>query len=150
MTAVGFYHLQSLTLDRALPQLLEKAYAAGYRVVLIAGSVERVDHLNTLLWTFNDATFLPHGSAKDGNAPQQPIWLTVEDENPNDADMLVLVDGVMSRQLDRYKRVLDVFDGNDETAVASARQRWQQAKAAGYELTYWQQTEKGWADAGGG
>lgn len=150
MTEVGFYHLRSLTLDRALPQLLEKAYAGGYRIVLIAGSAERIDHLNALLWTYSDAAFLPHGSAKDGNAAGQPIWLTVEDENPNQADMLVLVDGVTSQQLGRYKRVLDVFDGNDEAAVAAARQRWQQAKAAGHGLTYWQQTEKGWEKAGGG
>ena len=150
MTEIGFYHLRSLTLDRALPQLLEKAFAGGYRVVLMAGSAERVDHLNALLWTYGDAAFLPHGSAKDGNAAQQPIWLTVDDENPNNADMLVLVDGATSRHVDHYKRVLDVFDGNDETAVSSARERWQQAKAAGHTLTYWQQTEKGWEKAGAG
>lgn len=148
MTEIGFYHLRNLTLDRALPQLLEKAFAGGYRVVLIAGSAERVDHLNALLWTYGDAAFLPHGSVKDGNAAQQPIWLTVDDENPNDADMLVLVDGASSRQIERYKRVLDIFDGNDEAAVVAARQRWQQAKAAGHVLTYWQQTEKGWEKTG--
>lgn len=150
MTEIGFYHLRSLSLDRALPQLLEKAYAGGYRVVLMAGSTERVDHLNALLWTYADAAFLPHGSAKDGNAAQQPIWLTVEDENPNGADMLVLVDGATSRHTDRFKRVLDVFDGNDEAAVAAARERWQQAKTAGHVLTYWQQTERGWEKAGAG
>jgi len=148
VTEIGFYHLRNLTLDRALPQLLEKAFAGGYRVVLIAGSAERVDHLNALLWTYGDAAFLPHGSVKDGNAAQQPIWLTVDDENPNDADMLVLVDGASSRQIERYKRVLDIFDGNDEAAVVAARQRWQQAKAAGHVLTYWQQTEKGWEKTG--
>ncbi len=150
MTEIGFYHLKSLTLERALPQLLEKAYAGGYRVVVLAGSAERVDHLNALLWTYSDAAFLPHGSTKDGNPAHQPIWLTVEDENPNGADMLVLVDGATSRQIDRFRRVLDVFDGNDEAAVAAARQRWQQAKAAGHALTYWQQTEKGWEKAGAG
>ncbi|MGH7012616.1 MAG: DNA polymerase III subunit chi [Stellaceae bacterium] len=150
MTEIGFYHLLSLALDRALPQLLEKAYAGGYRVVLMAGSTERVDHLNALLWTYDDAAFLPHGAAKDGNAAQQPIWLTVDDENPNGADMLVLVDGATSQHVDRYKRVLDVFDGNDAAAVATARERWQQAKAVGHALTYWQQTEKGWEKAGAG
>lgn len=150
MTEIGFYHLRNLTLDRALPQLLEKAFAGGYRVVLIAGSAERVDHLNALLWTYGDAAFLPHGSAKDGDTARQPIWLTVDDENPNNADMLVLVDGATSQHVDRYKRVLDIFDGNDEAAVNSARGRWQQAKAAGHALTYWQQTEKGWEKAGAG
>jgi DNA polymerase III subunit chi len=150
VTEIGFYHLRSLRLDRALPQLLEKAYAGGYRMVVIAGSTERVDHLNALLWTYSEAAFLPHGSVKDGNAAQQPIWLTIEDENPNCADMLVLVDGATSHRLERYKRVLDVFDGNDEAAVVAARARWQQAKTAGHVLTYWQQTEKGWEKGGAG
>jgi len=144
MTEIGFYHLRASTLDRALPQLLEKAYAGGHRIVVLAGSSERVDHLNNLLWTYNDEAFLPHGSAKDGNPAQQPIWLTVEDENPNGASMLVLVDGAVSGKLADYKRVCDMFDGNDEAAITAARARWRQAKEAGHALTYWQQTEKGW------
>ena len=144
MTEIGFYHLRASPLDRALPQLLEKAVAGGHRVVVLAGSSERVDHLNTLLWTYNDEAFLPHGSAKDGNPDRQPIWLTVEDENPNQASMLVLVDGAVSARLADYKRVCDMFDGDDETALAAARQRWKEAKEAGHALTYWQQTEKGW------
>ena len=144
MTEIGFYHLRASPLDRALPQLLEKAYACGHRIVVLAGSSERVDHLNNLLWTYNDEAFLPHGSAKDGTPTQQPIWLTVEDENPNAATMLVLVDGAVSVRLADYKRVCDMFDGNDEAAVTAARTRWRQAKDAGHSLTYWQQTEKGW------
>ena len=150
MTEIGFYHLRASPLDRALPQLLEKAYAGGHRIVVLAGSGERVEHLNSLLWTYSDDTFLPHGSAKDGNPDQQPIWLTVNDENPNAATMLVLVDGASSSKLAEYKRVCDMFDGNDEAALAAARARWKAAKEAGHSLTYWQQTEKGWEkrDAG--
>jgi len=32
----------------------------------------------------------------------------------------------------------------DESAVAAARRRWSAAKAAGHQLVYWQQTERGW------
>ena len=151
MTEIGFYHLRASPLDRALPQLLEKAYAGGHRIVVLSSSGERVEHLNSLLWTYNDEAFLPHGSAKDGNPDQQPIWLTVADENPNQASMLVLVDGAVSSRLAEYKRVCDMFDGNDEAALAAARARWKAAKEAGHTLTYWQQTEKGWEkrEAGG-
>ncbi len=31
-----------------------------------------------------------------------------------------------------------------ETAVAAARLRWTAAKAAGHQVTYWQQGERGW------
>lgn len=144
MTEIGFYHLLATPLERALPRLLERACGQGYRIVLRAASPERVEHLNALLWTYDDASFLPHGAARDGNAASQPIWLTDRDENPNGATLLVLVDGVEADDLAAFARCLDLFDGNDEAAVAAARERWRRAKAAGHTLTYWQQTAAGW------
>lgn len=144
MTEVGFYHLTSTPLERALPRLLERALAEGHRIVVMAGSEERVLALDGLLWSYSDASFLPHGTARDGNAPRQPVFLTAGDENPNAATMLVLVDGAASAHLADFKRVCDMFDGNAAAAVASARERWRSAKAAGHALTYLQQTETGW------
>jgi DNA polymerase-3 subunit chi len=144
MADLRFYHLQTTPLERALPKLLERALAQGFRVVVIAGSKERVEHLDAALWTYDDASFLPHGSARDGNASRQPVWLTTEDENPNGATMLVTIDGAASTRLEEYQRCLDMFDGS-EPSVAAARQRWKAAKEAGHALTYWQQTDQGWA-----
>jgi len=143
VTDIGFYHLTRTPLERALPRLLEKVVSAGMRAVVVAGSAERVEALNGALWTYDPGSFLPHGSARDGNAAAQPIWLTDADDNPNAATMLVLVDGTTSPHLGDYQRCLDLFDGNDPDAVAAARERWTAAKAAGHGLTYWQQTESG-------
>jgi DNA polymerase-3 subunit chi len=140
---IGFYHLTRSPLERALPRLLEKVIAAGKRAVVVAGSAERVEALNGVLWTYEPGSFLPHGSARDGNSAAQPIWLSEADDNPNGATVLVLVDGVASARLGEFERCLDMFDGNDPDAVAAARQRWSEAKAAGHALTYWQQTESG-------
>ena len=87
MTDIGFYHLQKWPLERALPKLLEKVLETGKRAVVIAGSEDRVEALNGLLWTYNPNSFLPHGTSRDGNAADQPVWLTTEDENPNGADV---------------------------------------------------------------
>jgi DNA polymerase-3 subunit chi len=145
MTEVGFYHLLTMPLERALPRLLELGLKAGFRIVVLAGSPERVEHLDAALWSYDDASFLPHGSRRDGRPERQPIWLTESDENPNQADMLVLTDGAGSARLVEYRRCLDLFDGNDEAALAAARERWRGAKEAGHALTYWQQTATGWA-----
>jgi DNA polymerase III subunit chi len=144
MTEIGFYHLRSTSLERALPRLLERALADGHRVVVMAGSAERVQQLDDLLWSYSDESFLPHGAAKHGHAERQPIWLTVNDENPNGASMLVLVDGAHSTLVERYARCCDMFDGNDEAAVTAARERWRAAKAAGHRLVYWEQVEGRW------
>ena len=144
MAEIGFYHLLSTPLERALPRLLERAMGQGHRVVIQAGSTERVEHLNALLWTYDEASFLAHGSARDGNAAAQPIWLTDRAENPNGASILFLVDRVAAEDLSGFARCIDMFDGNDAEAVEAARARWRAASAAGHTLTYWQQTEKGW------
>ena len=93
MTEVRFYHLTRTPLEGALPRMLAKVVERAQRAVVIAGSEERVEALNARLWTYRDRSFLPHGSAKDGHAEDQPIWLTAADENPNGSQVLFLTDG---------------------------------------------------------
>ena len=143
MTEVRFYHLQRKTLEQALPQLLEKTLERGWRAVVIAGSEARVEALNGLLWTYTREGFLPHGTKKDGHAERQPVWLTDSDENPNNANVLFLVDGAESSRISEFDLCCEVFDGRDDLAVAGARDHWKICKESGFDLTYWQQTERG-------
>lgn len=143
MTEVSFYHLLHTPLERALPKLIEKVLESGARAVIRTGSAERAEALNSVLWTYDQDSFVPHGTARDGNAAEQPVWITPEDENPNGADILVLTDGAVAADIAGYRRCLEMFDGRDETAVTDARRRWTDYKAADHALTYWQQTERG-------
>jgi len=143
MTSIGFYHLTTSPLERALPRLLEKVLEGRKRAVVLCGSAERLSFLNSSLWTLGKASFIPHGSAAEGNTPDQPIWLTTVDENPNGATFIVQTDGMNSPSLSTYERCLDLFDGNDPEAVQAARERWKAYKDQGCEVTYWKQTESG-------
>ncbi|MEX2450817.1 MAG: DNA polymerase III subunit chi [Rhodospirillales bacterium] len=143
MTEISFYHLQRSSLEQALPRLLEKTLEGGKRAVVMMGSTERVETLNNVLWTYQKDSWLPHGSAKDGNAEDQPVWLTAEDENPNGASFLFLTDGARSGQVASFERCFELFDGNDEGAVLSARERWKLYQEAGHAVTYWSQNERG-------
>ena len=143
MTEVRFYHLTRTTLERALPRMLEMTRQRGQRAVVMAGSEERVEALNACLWTYDDRAFLPHGSAKDGYAEDQPVWLTERDEAPNGAEVLFLTDGADSQRLGDFTRCAVLFDGNDPAATAAARTQWQTLQAAGHAVSYWQQDERG-------
>ena len=143
MTEIGFYHLTRTPLADALPKLLERVLAAGKRALVRAGSPERVEFLNAALWTYDAASFLPHGTAREGDAPDQPIWLTAGNDNPNGAQVLILTDGAEPGDLAGWERCLEMFDGNDPAAVEAARGRWKAYKDAGHALTYWQQSERG-------
>lgn len=143
MTRVSFYHLQTAPLEQALPQLLEKAVSNGHRVLILTGSAERAAYLDAHLWTYDPGSFLAHGAARDGFEKRQPIFISDRDDNPNDADLLVLTDNVPTAQLARFERCLTLFDGQDEEAVQKARMAWKEWSAAGHGLIYYQQTERG-------
>src|SRR5512134_2599980 len=90
-TEIDFYQLERRTLDDVLPALLELSLKRGWRAAVQATSEERVAALDTLLWTYREESFLPHGSARDGRASAQPIYLTAGDDNPNAAHVRFLV-----------------------------------------------------------
>ncbi len=98
MTETLFYHLERRSLDDVLPGILEKTLERGWRAVIRADSSERADAIDSLLWTYNDQTFLPHAQSGDGDPRRQPVLITVEDENPNNANVLFCIGGAMPRR----------------------------------------------------
>jgi DNA polymerase III subunit chi len=147
MTEILFYHLQGQKLENVLPSLLEKSLDRGWKVAVQATSEERIDALDAYLWTYKDDGFLPHGTWRESEASQQPVLLTPNEGNPNGATVRFLIDRApMPADPQNYQRVVLLFDGEDEEAVAAARAQWSEAKSRGFEATYWQTDEQGrWA-----
>ncbi len=141
---IRFYHLTQSRLETALPQLLARTLAKGWKAVVKASSGERVDALNQMLWTYEDGSFLPHGSAKDGDGPMHPVWLTEGDDNPASAQVLFLVDGAICDKPEGYELICTLFDGNDPEALDAARRDWKSWQGKADKITYWQQSENGW------
>ena len=141
---VWFYHLERTGLDQALPELLEKTLARGWKAIVRATGAQRVEHLDGWLWAYRDDSFLPHAPADEPGAARQPILLTTNDENLNGADALFLVDGAEPGELGDYTRCVVLFDGGDEEALATARRQWKSVKAKGLPASYWKQQGRGW------
>jgi DNA polymerase III subunit chi len=143
MTEVLFYHLRT-PVEKVLPSLLERSLERGWRVVVQAASDDRVEALDAHLWTFNDDGFLPHGTDREANAGEQPVLLTADAGNSNGANVRFLIDGApLPPDAASYQRLVLLFDGDDDEAVAAARERWTAAKAQGFDVTYWQTDEQG-------
>ena len=143
MTPVFFYHLERQPPESVLPKLLATSLERGWRVVVQAGSEECAEALAVQLWTFDEEGFLPHGTKADGFADLQPVWLTAEDENPNNANIRFYVEGAVVGEIGGLTRAVIMFDGNDGEAVEAARAGWKRFKSAGHEVSYWQQDEQG-------
>lgn len=144
MTEALFYHLDGQPLERILPVLLQKSVERGWRVVVEAGTPERLAALDSHLWTYDDAAFLPHGTAADGHPELQPVYLAAGPETPNDATVRFLVDRAPPPDdPERYERLVLIFDGTDEAALTDARTAWKVLKERGLDVTYWQQDGEG-------
>ena len=144
MTEILFYHLQGQKLEGVLTPLLEKSLERGWKVIVQGASEERIDALDAHLWTYSDDGFLPHGTWREQDSAQQPVLLTLNDGNPNAANVRFLIEGVaLPADAESYARIVLVFDGDDEDAVPAARAHWTDAKAKGFEATYWQPDEQG-------
>jgi len=148
VTEALFYHLETKGLEDVLPGLLERTRERNWRAVVRVGSAERMAALDNHLWTYSEEAFLAHGTAAEGQSQRQPIFLTVEDENPNGAQVLFLVGGAVPEdwaapRVTELARVVLLFDGRDPEAVAFARVAWTNAKAAGHDATYWKESASG-------
>ena len=141
-TDVGFYHLTRQPLDEVLPRLLEKAHAAGHRILVHCADAEQLKQLDLHLWTYEDASFLPHGS--DDKALQPILLTTSQDERANRPDLLAALAGLDLDRIGDFARVLYLFEEADTERLAVARQAWTALKdREGVTRAYWQQDERG-------
>ena len=148
MTEILFYHLETQPLERVLPQLVEKSLERGWRAVIETSSRERAETIDSLLWTWRDDSFVPHGIAGAEADADQPVLIAIGPDNPNAANVRFYVDRAVPPSGGDYQRIVFMFSGHDPEAVIEARAAWK-ALQDGNELTYWQQdTSGGWVKRG--
>lgn len=145
MGELRFYHLTEVPLERALPVMLERTLERDQKAVVRGGHAERLGFLNGLLWTYDDAGFLPHGMDGDADAAEHPVWLTTAADIPNGAKTLFLVDGanVSAEEINNMDVTALLFDGHDPAAVEAARGQWKALTEGGQKAVYWAQEDGG-------
>lgn len=148
MAEVLFYHLSTTPLERNLPEMLERSLQRGWKVVVRAGNAARLGSVDQMLWTYDDASFLPHGTSDMGHAEHQPVYLTTGTENPNGATVLMLVEGarVNPEEAAQFDRVCLIFNGNESDSLQAARADWVAVRDAGLAGKYWAQDGSRWVE----
>lgn len=140
---IWFYHLERTGLDQALPELLRKTLARGWRALVRSPDPARIEHLDGWLWSYRDDSFLAHGLASEPHAERQPVLLTTGADNPNAANAVFLLDDAEPGALDDLDRCLVLFDGRDQAALAAARRRWTELKGRDLSVSYWRESAEG-------
>ena len=146
MSEIRFYHLTQTPLEGALPTMLERTLDRGQRAIVRGGHADRLRFFDGLLWTANDASFLPHGIDGDPHPDRHPVWLTTGSDNPNGANVLFLIDGALAAtdEMAGLETTAILFDGHDEAAVEGARDQWRTVTSAKLAAVYWAQEGGRW------
>ena len=131
-----------------VPTLIGKCQAQGWRIELRGTDAARMARLDEALWQGDG--FLPHGLAGGPNDALQPVLLTVggagDAGKGAGADCLIALDGaaVDPAECAPAQRVCIVFDGNDPTALDTARGQWRSLTGAGVAAEYWSEEGGRW------
>jgi DNA polymerase-3 subunit chi len=152
LAEVWFYRLAAAPPEAALPELLEKSLARGWRVLVRVDSPASVAALDEALWTYRDDAFLPHGRADAPGAARQPVLISSGPGNPNGAQALMLAHGGRAEveELARFERTCLIFDGEDPAALDAARARWRDVRGAGLPARYWAREAGRWVEKAAG
>jgi DNA polymerase III subunit chi len=125
MTArVDFYILSSATAQQRFNfacRLTEKAYLRDLKVVVLCGAAGDAQAIDDLLWTFSERSFVPHEilretGARDAaaTATAAPVQLTADLQGVGQADLLVNLSAELPADLDRFSRIAEVIDADDD------------------------------------
>jgi DNA polymerase-3 subunit chi len=115
---VDFYVLKSAAARQRWAfacRLTEKAYLKDLKIVIVSDTLADAQALDELLWTFNDRSFIPHKVCLDEQSmdPATAVHLTVETALPS-ADLLVNLAQRLPAQFQRYARIAEVIDADEE------------------------------------
>jgi DNA polymerase III subunit chi len=116
---VDFYVLKSAAVKQRWAfacRLTEKAYLKDLKIVIVNDTLADAKALDELLWTFNEQSFIPHQICLDAQSvdPATPVHLTVESAALPAADLLVNLAHRLPAQLERYARIAEIIDADEE------------------------------------
>lgn len=134
---VDFYLLASEERDARwllACRLLEKAYTKGHRVYVHCANQQEAEHLDELLWTFKDDSFIPHHLQGEGPEPPPPVQIGFAKEPRGYNDILLNLDTDIPVFFTRFKRVMELVS-NVESEKEQSRIRYKAYRSKGCTLS---------------
>jgi DNA polymerase III subunit chi len=116
---VDFYILKSASAKQRWVfacRLAEKAYLRDLRIVIVNENLVDAKHLDDLLWTFNERSFVPHKLCTDEHAedPATPVHLVLQNAVTPKADLLLNLSQHLPAQFQQYARIAEIIDADEE------------------------------------
>lgn len=134
MTTVRFAKLERQEKARLLCTLAEEQYAAGKRVLIRVQDDNQAVSLDRFMWTWDKGAFLPH-AFNNGSVDclEEPIVISVREENPNAASTLIMGVPCSPDFIRRFELVIDFAELYDPQLAELSRNRFRQYREHGFD-----------------
>ncbi len=132
MTRIDFYFNAPSKADVAR-KLAAKAFNAGQNVLVYTTDEKEARELDTVFWTAQQLSFLPHVRCGHPLARQTPILIGADPDELASADILISLDGEPPEFFGRFQRMLEIVS-TDAGDRDQARRRFRFFKERGYPL----------------
>jgi DNA polymerase III subunit chi len=133
---VDFYVLEGQSPSGRLKlacKLAEKAYLAAQTVLVWHTDPAELKAFDSLLWTFNDGSFVPHESlAGNGNSPDSPVLLSLGVTPSRNVDIIINLAPDLPPCLSNTPRVIEIID-SDDTRRRAGRARFKAYRELGVQ-----------------
>jgi DNA polymerase-3 subunit chi len=133
MTKIDFYILASGSRERIACKLSEKAYGRGNRVYIHTESTQQAQHIDELLWTFRDGSFVPHEQYQADASSDCPVQIGCAESPDTECDVLINLTSEVPLFFSRFLRVAELV-GAETTAKTQGRDRFRFYRDRGYPL----------------
>jgi len=140
MTRVSFYTLaDDVQGDRfqVTCRLVERIHGEGLRLYVRAASEQEARHLDRLLWTFRQQSFIPHGLRGETDSDLTPVLIGWNGDAPDTRPILINLAPALPPGFERYERVCEAVD-HDPAIRAAARERFRSYRRSGLQLDHYQ------------
>lgn len=133
MTVVKFVKLERQEKTRLLCRLAEEQFSAGKRVLVLVQDDNQAVSLDRFMWTWEKGAFLPH-AFNNGSVDclEEPIVITVREDNPNGAPVLIMGRPCSLTYIRRFELVIDFAEVYDRQLAELSRERFRQYREHGF------------------
>ena len=119
-----FYHVVNSDYIETAILIAEEALKKSNKLLIVAPE-EKLSYLSDQFWINKKDSFLAHGLFDEDLADLAPIWLSsTAENNPINADLLVLTNGLSLDNTNAFKHVFNLFDGSSKNELEQARSQW--------------------------
>lgn len=136
MTKVDFYILGDGSRQdrhRLACRVAEKAWQSGRRVFIHTASLEEARHMDDLLWTFRDQSFIPHDLLGQADPALTPVIVGYGTDSGGEHDVLINLAAEVPAFFSAFERVIEPLD--DAPGIREAgRERYRFYRDRGYPL----------------